>query len=349
MNAPEQPTTRGAPASRWGSEPSSRVPGWVYTDPEIFRAGTGTLLLSRPLVLRRPRMRDSRTRQLQAHGRRRAQRDHGARPRRATVRVVENRCAHRGVAFCRERHGTVKDFVCPYHQWNYDLEGNLIGLPFRRGVKQDGKIHGGMPAGLQAGGPRPEPPAGGVPRRRGLRQLRSGRGAVRGFRRPRGPALLRPRLRPSAAEAARLQPPAHSGQLEADAGEHQGSLPSRAAAHLVRDLRPVARRPAQPDGDGPAPSPCGDGFATQRRRRRRRHQGRHQLSRSDEAQRRPPARRGAGGLVARSDGGHDHALSQRHHPAAGQLAQHPPPAAGRPRASSTSSGPTSALPTTRPR
>ena len=54
--------------------------------------------------------------------------------------VVENRCAHRGVAFCRERHGTVKDFVCPYHQWNYKLNGNLIGLPFRRGVRQDGKV-----------------------------------------------------------------------------------------------------------------------------------------------------------------------------------------------------------------
>ena len=55
------------------------------------------------------------------------------------VRVVENVCAHRGVQFCRERHGNRSEFVCPYHQWNYDLQGNLIGVPFRRGVKQDGR------------------------------------------------------------------------------------------------------------------------------------------------------------------------------------------------------------------
>ena len=62
------------------------------------------------------------------------------------VRCIENVCAHRGMAFCRARHGTVKEFVCPYHQWNYSLQGDLQGVPFRRGVKQDGKVQGGMPA-----------------------------------------------------------------------------------------------------------------------------------------------------------------------------------------------------------
>ena len=64
------------------------------------------------------------------------------------VQVVENVCAHRGMQFCRERHGNRKDsgFTCPYHQWNYTLQGDLQGVPFRRGVKQDGKVNGGMPA-----------------------------------------------------------------------------------------------------------------------------------------------------------------------------------------------------------
>ena len=62
------------------------------------------------------------------------------------IHVLENVCAHRGMAFCRARHGTVKEFVCPYHQWNYALNGDLQGVPFRRGVKQDGKVQGGMPA-----------------------------------------------------------------------------------------------------------------------------------------------------------------------------------------------------------
>ena len=62
------------------------------------------------------------------------------------ISVVENVCAHRGMRFCRERHGNRKEFVCPYHQWSYTLKGDLQGVPFRRGVKQDGKVHGGMPA-----------------------------------------------------------------------------------------------------------------------------------------------------------------------------------------------------------
>ena len=63
-----------------------------------------------------------------------------------SLNVVENVCAHRGVQFCRERAGNRKYLTCPYHQWNYDLKGNLLGVPLRRGVKQDGRINGGMPA-----------------------------------------------------------------------------------------------------------------------------------------------------------------------------------------------------------
>ncbi|MGC1439143.1 MAG: aromatic ring-hydroxylating dioxygenase subunit alpha [Burkholderiaceae bacterium] len=66
------------------------------------------------------------------------------------IRVVENHCAHRGVRFCQARTGNAKEFVCPYHQWTYNLQGDLIGLPFRRGVRvqEDGKkkVQGGMPA-----------------------------------------------------------------------------------------------------------------------------------------------------------------------------------------------------------
>ncbi|MBM3485197.1 MAG: Rieske 2Fe-2S domain-containing protein [Alphaproteobacteria bacterium] len=58
------------------------------------------------------------------------------------VHVVENRCAHRGAEFCRSLTGNSKEFICPYHQWTYDLDGSLRAVPFRRGVK--GK--GGMPA-----------------------------------------------------------------------------------------------------------------------------------------------------------------------------------------------------------
>lgn len=62
-----------------------------------------------------------------------------------SVSVVENVCAHRGMQFCRERHGNKKELVCPYHQWSYTLKGDLQGVPFLRGVKSDGKVNGGMP------------------------------------------------------------------------------------------------------------------------------------------------------------------------------------------------------------
>jgi len=73
------------------------------------------------------------------------------RDRDGMIHVVENRCAHRGVQFCQENFGNRKTLVCPYHQWSYDLKGNLIGLPYRKGVKQGERINGGMPDDFQLG------------------------------------------------------------------------------------------------------------------------------------------------------------------------------------------------------
>jgi len=46
---------------------------------------------------------------------------------------------------CHEERGNTKRFVCFFHGWIYDTKGNLIGLPFRKGVKADGRVNGGMP------------------------------------------------------------------------------------------------------------------------------------------------------------------------------------------------------------
>ena len=70
-----------------------------------------------------------------------------ARAEDGSINVFENRCSHRASEFCRVLSGSAKEFVCPYHQWTYDLKGNLIGIPFRRGI--GGK--GGMPADFDAG------------------------------------------------------------------------------------------------------------------------------------------------------------------------------------------------------
>ena len=60
--------------------------------------------------------------------------------------VLPNVCAHRGAQICQALKGnTEKAFMCPYHQWTYDHDGKLIGVPFRRGVKGNG----GMPADFE--------------------------------------------------------------------------------------------------------------------------------------------------------------------------------------------------------
>ena len=71
------------------------------------------------------------------------------RDRDGAIHVVENVCAHRGVAFCRQNFGNRSEFTCPYHQWTYALDGRLLGVPLMRGVKSDGVVQGGMPQGFR--------------------------------------------------------------------------------------------------------------------------------------------------------------------------------------------------------
>jgi len=51
------------------------------------------------------------------------------RDRQGEVQVLLNTCRHRGNALCRSEQGNAKSFVCAYHGWNYDLNGDLIGVP----------------------------------------------------------------------------------------------------------------------------------------------------------------------------------------------------------------------------
>jgi salicylate 5-hydroxylase large subunit len=125
----------------WPEGGLARIPYWVYTDPEVYQAeqerifcGASwayvaleaeipnpgdfirTYVGDKPVVV--------------------------VRDLEGGISVLLNRCAHRGVEFCQAAHGNAREFMCPYHQWTYDLAGKLIGVPFRRGVKQQG----GMPA-----------------------------------------------------------------------------------------------------------------------------------------------------------------------------------------------------------
>lgn len=56
-----------------------------------------------------------------------------------SVRVLVNRCAHRGSMVCAEGRGNAERFVCPYHGWSYDRGGHLRAMPFESGYAS-GKI-----------------------------------------------------------------------------------------------------------------------------------------------------------------------------------------------------------------
>lgn len=50
-----------------------------------------------------------------------------------TVRVLYNRCTHRGPKLVNERCGHAKRLTCLYHGWTFDTDGTLIGVPIPEG------------------------------------------------------------------------------------------------------------------------------------------------------------------------------------------------------------------------
>jgi salicylate 5-hydroxylase large subunit len=137
--SPEQTIMRFRPT--WAKDKTSCVPYWLYTDPAIFEQELQSLFYRghwcyTGLEAEIPNPGDFKRTVVGARS------VVMVRDQDGSINVVENHCAHRGVQFCQEQFGTVaKRFVCPYHQWNYDLKGNLVGLPFRQGFKGNG----GMP------------------------------------------------------------------------------------------------------------------------------------------------------------------------------------------------------------
>jgi salicylate 5-hydroxylase large subunit len=129
----------------WEGQGSSRVPFWAYTDEALYKRELERFFYNGHwcyvgLEAEVPNAGDFKRTVVGERSVIMTRGQDGA------IHVVENVCAHRGMQFCRERHGNKKELVCPYHQWTYSLNGDLHGVPFRRGVKRDGKVNGGMPA-----------------------------------------------------------------------------------------------------------------------------------------------------------------------------------------------------------
>lgn len=52
-----------------------------------------------------------------------------------TIRVLFNRCAHRGAKVVAERTGNAKTLVCCYHGWTYATDGRLLHAPAHEGAR----------------------------------------------------------------------------------------------------------------------------------------------------------------------------------------------------------------------
>ena len=129
------------PLLRWPAADFSRVPYEVFHDPAIYRREMA-LLFQGPvwnylgLEVEIPDWGDFQTTWV------------GdtqvivTRAKDGGIHAFENTCAHRGARIVDKVRGNARRHTCPYHLWNYNLKGELTGLPLEKG--HNGK--GGMPA-----------------------------------------------------------------------------------------------------------------------------------------------------------------------------------------------------------
>ncbi|HKA44745.1 MAG TPA: Rieske 2Fe-2S domain-containing protein [Burkholderiales bacterium] len=144
-------TPVSAESRNWPSEGLARVPYWIYRDEAIYRSEQERIFRGATwnflgLEAELPRPGDFKTTFV------------GELPvvvtrdEKGELRAFENRCAHRGALLCIGDRGNAREFTCVYHNWTYDLQGNLTGVAFRRGVQG----RGGLPPGAkpESGAPR---------------------------------------------------------------------------------------------------------------------------------------------------------------------------------------------------
>ncbi|HUB45469.1 MAG TPA: aromatic ring-hydroxylating dioxygenase subunit alpha [Acetobacteraceae bacterium] len=57
----------------------------------------------------------------------------------ASVRVLRNRCAHKGAKLVSDWSGNAGRFIrCPYHNWSYRTDGSVAAIPLRQGYDGTG-------------------------------------------------------------------------------------------------------------------------------------------------------------------------------------------------------------------
>ena len=124
----------------WPKEGWSRVPFWVYTDPDLYKRELDLFFYGRSwnYVALECEIPEKGSFKRSWIGERQVVVVRGEND---AVHIWENRCAHRGARLCWKNKGKEESFTCPYHQWNFALDGKLQGVPLKRGVLKKG----GMP------------------------------------------------------------------------------------------------------------------------------------------------------------------------------------------------------------
>ena len=126
-------------ARKWPTEGNTRVPYWVYSDSaiytqeqeRIFRGPNWSFLCLEAELTKPNTWRTSSLGEMPVVV---------TRDERGVLHAFENRCAHRGALLCLKDRGQDRKIVCVYHNWTYDLEGNLTGVAFRRGLGGQGGL-----------------------------------------------------------------------------------------------------------------------------------------------------------------------------------------------------------------
>ncbi len=142
MQATSSETRQGAqplPELNWPAGEYAAVPYQVYLDPAIYEAEQ-TKLFRGPvwhplgLAMEVPNPGDFKTTWI------------GDTPillirdEAGQLNAFINRCAHRGTTLCYEPSGNRKVLSCVYHNWCFDLQGNLKSVAFQHGIRRQGGL-----------------------------------------------------------------------------------------------------------------------------------------------------------------------------------------------------------------
>src|SRR5919107_1901849 len=104
-------------------------PGWLYFDPDFFRAEKRAFLRAAPQVV-------CHESEIAKAGEWRSIDYLGEsvivmRGDDGEVRAFSNFCRHRGSRLVDGTGGCAKVLTCPYHAWSYARDGRLVGVPHR--------------------------------------------------------------------------------------------------------------------------------------------------------------------------------------------------------------------------